>query len=79
MIEILKFENDRGHILVDKQYVTAYYADNEKRSFKVPLTVVKEPNIKILHDVLKSANLSKYYLTEQALQKFDKIVEEWKK
>lgn len=79
MIEILKFENDRGHILVDKFYVTVYYADNENISFKVPLTVVKEPNIKILHDVLKSANLSKYYLTEQALQKFDKIIEEWKK
>ena len=77
-MDIMQFEGNRGHIIVDKSYVTAYYSDNENRSFKVPLTVAKEPNIKILHDVLKSANLAKYYLTEEGLKKFDKIVAKWK-
>lgn len=74
----MPFEKGRGHIHVDTVYIFAFFTDNVDRSFKVPLTVAKEPNIKSLHEVLKMANLAKYYLTEEALKTFDKLVEEWK-
>lgn len=78
MPAIMKFENGRGHISVEPKYIIAFFSDNENRSFKVPRTVTPEPNIKKLHDVLQMANLAGYMLTEESLEKFDEIVEEWK-
>ncbi len=48
---------------------------NESRKF--PMSVVASANSKILHDVLKSANQGKYYLTENGLKVFDEIIKEW--
>lgn len=76
---LLKFEKDRGHIMVDDEYITCFLSDKVEESRKYPRFTVNEPNIKLLHGILKGANMGKYMLTEKALILFDELVKEWQK
>ena len=76
-MKFLEFEKDKGHIIVEEDYITFFDNKNYNRRKIFPMYRVKENNIKVLHDVLKMANLGGYLLTEEALVKFDLIVESW--
>ncbi len=76
-MKLLLFENNKGHILIEDDYITLFNYDFMEKSKKFPLYRVHLRNVKILHDVLKIANLGKLFLTEIALKKFDETVEEW--
>lgn len=76
-MKLLKFENDKGHILIEKDWITLFDNVNPNKSAKWPMSRVDEYNVKLLYDILKIANLGKLLLTEDALNKFDKIVKKW--
>ena len=74
----MHFEKDRGHIAIDEKYIFIIYKDRMNGSRKWPITFDGDYNSKLLHEILKIANLGKYFLTEEALKTFDKLIAEWK-
>ncbi len=76
-MKMLKFKDNKGHILVEEDYITLFDSVNIEKSRKWAMSRVDSANIKLIHDILKIANLGKLYLTDEALEKFDDLVESW--
>lgn len=73
----LEFKDNKGAMIVDETHITLWYEDDEDASRKYALSHGNEENRKLIHDLLKIANLGEYELTTEALKQFDNIICIW--
>jgi len=77
-MERLEFKDDKGVMIVYDTEVHIIYNEQENLSRKYMLYADYDTgNSKIMHDCLKMINLAGYLITDEALVKFDKIIESY--
>jgi len=75
-MERLEFKDDKGVMIVYDTEVHIIYTDEKEVSRKYPLYAdYPSGNSKIMHDCLKIINLGGYLINDEALEKFDRIID----